>query len=150
MLGLEEWERTLAKNSISLALTLAVTSNDSLVSLLPPVVHQTHTSYVSDGWWWQLYTMLSSVPKSAIDSRSLTFFLTVFFFFQGLNICIQTWNSLKLFQILDRVLCNHFTIFTVVACIPPQAAALISCFHSNDEVKGKMEWKLFWHMYMFF
>lgn len=37
----------------------------------------------------------------------------------------------------------------MAACVPPQAAALISCFHSNDEVKGKMEWKLFWHIYTF-
>ena len=44
---------------------------------------------------------------------------------------------------------NHFTIFIVAACVPPQAPALIFCFHSNDEVKGKMEWKLFWHIYTF-
>lgn len=37
----------------------------------------------------------------------------------------------------------------MAACVPPQAAALISCFHSNDEVKGKMEGKLFWHIYTF-
>ena len=41
------------------------------------------------------------------------------------------------FQILEGVLCNNFTIFTVVACVPPRVAALISCFHSNDEVKER-------------
>lgn len=82
---------------------------------------------------------ISSQAGAQISNRlQVTDFLpNCFFFFQGLNIHVQTWNSLMHFQILEGVLCNNFTIFTVVACVPPRVAALISCFHSNDEVKER-------------